>query len=251
MSTPTSDSALRSFYREESERVRRDFEAGGSGHSCTEERTLVVERQIASPWEHQPALSSTPGFALVALGGFGRRALYPHSDIDLLFLSETDALRLSAKDAVRTVCQELWDAGLRVSPATRTIEDCGHFDQENVEFTISLLDCRFLFGDEKLCARLHDKVNPQLVASESLVLTQRLMEVTARRHRRFGNTIFHLEPNLKDGPGGLRDFHVTRWIALISALATNRSWPASFELQQNSDDEDLLEATDFLSSARC
>ncbi|HEX8895233.1 MAG TPA: hypothetical protein VF783_18040, partial [Terriglobales bacterium] len=137
MSTPTSDSALRSFYREESERVRRDFEADGSGHSCTQERTLVVERLIASLWEHQPKLSSTPGFALVASGGFGRRALYPHSDIDLLFLSETNGLRLSAKDPVRTICQELWDAGLRVSPTTRTIEDCGHFDQENVEFTIS------------------------------------------------------------------------------------------------------------------
>ena len=251
MSTPTSDSALRSFYREESERVRRDFEADGAGHSSTRERTLVVERLIASLWEHQPALSSTPGFALVALGGFGRRALYPHSDIDLLFLSETDALRLSAKDPVRTVCQELWDAGLRVSPTTRRIEDCGHFDQENVEFTISLLDCRFLLGDEKLFTRLHDKVIPQLVASESQVLTQRLMEVTATRHQRFGNTIFHLEPNLKDGPGGLRDFHVTRWIALISALATNRTWPASLQLQQNSDEDDLLGAIAFLSSARC
>ena len=97
------------------------------------------------------------GFALVALGGFGRRALYPQSDIDLLFLCENEALRSRAKDPVRSICQELWDTGLRVSPTTRTIDDCGRFDQDNVEFTISLLDCRFLIGDEKLFARLRDK----------------------------------------------------------------------------------------------
>ena len=61
---------------------------------------------------------------------------------------------------------------------------------------------------------------PQLVARESGILVQRLTEVTNTRHLRYGNTIFHLEPNLKDGPGGLRDFHVTRWIALIAALAS-------------------------------
>ena len=112
-------------------------------------------------WEQQPTLCSNAGFALVALGGFGRRALYPHSDIDLLFLCENEVLRTRAKDPIRSICQELWDTGLRVSPTTRTIDDCGRFDQDNVEFTISLLDCRFLIGDEKLFARLHDKSLPQ------------------------------------------------------------------------------------------
>src|SRR6516165_10249273 len=144
MSTPTSDSALRSFYREESERVRRDFEGNGSGRSCTLECTQLVEKLLAPLWQQQSAVNAKPGFALAALGGFGRRALYPRSDIDLLFLCETDALRFSTKDPGRAICQELWDTGLRVSPTTRTIDDCGRLDQENVEFTVSLLDCRFL-----------------------------------------------------------------------------------------------------------
>jgi [protein-PII] uridylyltransferase len=145
----------------------------------------------------------------------------------------------------------LWDTGLRVSPTTRTIDDCSRFDQENVELTISLLDCRFLTGDEKLFDRLHDKVVPQLVARESGLLIQRLTEVTNTRHARFGKTIFHLEPNLKDGPGGLRDFHVTRWLTLIGELATERAWPESLHLQLNSEDDSVLEAMEFLSSARC
>lgn len=251
MSTPTFDPALRSFYKEESDRVRRDFEANSSGRACTQDRTQVVDKLLLHLWEHQPALRANAGFALVALGGFGRRALYPHSDIDLLFLCENEVLRTRAKDPIRSICQELWDTGLRVSPTTRTMEDCGRFDQENVEFTISLLDCRFLIGDEKLFERLHDKTLPQLVARESGILVQRLTEVTNTRHGRYSNTIFHLEPNLKEGPGGLRDFHVTRWIALIAALEADRKWPESLHLQQNSDDDDVLEAMEFLSSARC
>ena len=251
MSTPTFDPALRSFYKEESDRVRRDFEANGSGRSCTLDRTQLVDKLLFHLWEQQPTLCSNAGFALVALGGFGRRALYPHSDIDLLFLCENEVLRTRAKDPIRSICQELWDTGLRVSPTTRTIDDCGRFDQDNVEFTISLLDCRFLIGDEKLFARLHDKSLPQLVARESGILVQRLTEGTKTRHVKFGKTIFHLEPNLKDGPGGLRDFHVTRWIALIAALEADRKWPESLHLQQNSDDDDVLEAMEFLSSARC
>ena len=251
MATPTFDPALRSFYKEESDRVRRDFEANGSGRACTQDRTQLVDKLLYHLWEQQPTLRSNAGFALVASGGFGRRALYPQSDIDLLFLCEDEALRSRAKDPVRSICQELWDTGLRVSPTTRTIDDCGHFDQDNVEFTISLLDCRFLIGDEKLFSRLREKSIPQLIARESGILVQRLTEVTNNRHVRYGSTIFHLEPNLKDGPGGLRDFHVTRWIALITALETDRKWPESLHLQQNSDDDNILEAMEFLSSARC
>jgi [protein-PII] uridylyltransferase len=201
-------------------------------------------------WSQQPALHGAEGYAIVALGGYGRRTLYPHSDIDLLFLCDGEAHRSRAADSVRSICQDLWDTSLRASPTTRTIEDCGRFDQENVEFTISLLDCRLLIGDERLFARLRDKIVPQLVARESSVLTQRLTEVTLTRHARFGRTIFHLEPNLKDGPGGLRDYHVTRWLALINELAASRAWPESLQLPQ-SDEHDVRDAVEFMSSARC
>lgn len=199
MSTPTFDPALRSYYKEESERIRRDFEGDGSGRECTQGRARLVEKLILQLWAQQPLLS-TAGFAMVALGGFGRGFLYPHSDIDLLFLCESEGLRTRAQDPVRSICQELWDTGLRVSPTTRTVDDCGRFDQDNVEFTISLLDCRLLSGDAQLFTRLREKVVPQLVARESSTLIQRLAEVTNTRHAKFGQTIFHLEPNLKMVP---------------------------------------------------
>ena len=251
MSTPTSDSALRNYYKEETERIQRDFEADRSGRACIKGRAQLVDKLLLQLWAQQTCLHDNPGYALIALGGYGRRALYPHSDIDLLFLCENEGLRSRAKDPVRSICQGLWDSGLRASPTTRTIDDCGRFDEENVEFTISLLDCRRLTGDEQLFDRLHDKVLPQLVARESGILVQRLTEVTNTRHAKFSKTIFHLEPNLKDGPGGLRDFQVTRWIALISELAANRAWPESLPVQQDDDEDSVLDAMEFMSSARC
>jgi [protein-PII] uridylyltransferase len=248
MSSQAADSTLRAYYRQEFERLRAEFEASGSGAAAVRERTTVVDRLASQLWDQH--VSAASGVALVALGGFGRRALFPYSDVDLLFLAENEALRGWAKDPVRSICQEMWDIGLRVSPTTRTLDDCARFDQENVEFAISLLDCRFLIGEAALFERLHDKVLPQLVARESDVLVQRLAEVTRTRHLRFGNTIFHLEPNLKDGPGGLRDTHVTQWLSSIATLDSGRKWPESLNPQHNTSGA-VLDAMEFLSASRC
>ncbi len=251
MSTPTLEDGHRALYRQEFERLRREFEATGSGQASLRDRTKFVDQMARQLWEQQVSPTVRSGLALVALGGFGRSALFPHSDIDLLFLAENDVVRGRIKDAVRNLCQEMWDTGLRVSPVTRTLEECARFDHDNVEFTISLLDCRFLAGDAKLFERLHEKSLPQLVAREADVLTQRVSEVTGTRHLRFGDTIFHLEPNLKDGPGGLRDLHVSRWLELIMVLASERKWPGMANPQADSESDAVLDAMEFLTSSRC
>ena len=130
------------------------------------------------------------------------------------------------KDPIRRFSQELWDLRLKLSPATRTLAECERFDPNNVEFAISLLDCRYLAGDRDLFARLHDKVGaPARVARNVTSLIQNLGDLTRSRHHKFGNTVFHLEPNVKDGPGGLRDYNVTYWLALISAMEKLQMWP--------------------------
>ena len=251
MSSPAADYTLRTHYRQEFERLRGEFEANGSGASTVRDRAAVVDKLALQLWEHHAASRAGPGFALVALGGFGRRALFPHSDVDLLFLAENEAQRSRMKEPIASICQEMWDIGLRVSPTTRKLDDCARFDQDNVEFTISLLDCRFLIGEAALFERLRHRILPQLVGRESDVLVQRLSEVTRTRHLRFSNTTFHLEPNLKDGPGGLRDTHVSQWIRAIATLDPGRKWPESLSLQENPDGEELADAMEFLSASRC
>jgi len=242
------ESPLRDRYRQESQRIQRDFEAVGSGLASLSSRTRLVDFLCLTLWEQ--LFSSGTGCALVALGGYGRSELFPFSDIDLLFLTEAEAGSDRMKSAVAGLCQTLWDCGLRVSPTTRTLADCGRLDQTNLEFTLSLLDCRFLAGDIALFERLHAKALPHLIARESDGLLQQLSGITQTRRQRFGNTIFHLEPNLKDGPGGLRDCQVTQWIGMVVALASGRK-PDLVSVRQNGSHPEMLAALEFLSSSRC
>jgi [protein-PII] uridylyltransferase len=243
------DFALRGFYRQEFERIRRDFDATGSGLEVLSNRTRLVDKLVLTLWEqHLSPLGF--GHVMIASGGYGRSELFPHSDIDLLFLLADDSCRDQIRDPIQIVCQTMWDVGLRVSPVTRTLADCARFDQNNLEFTLSLLDCRFLAGENALFERLHSKILPQLIARESDSLLQNLAEMTHMRHHRFGNTIFHLEPNLKDSPGGLRDCHVSRWVGMILGLGSGRK-PEVISLPQNPPDGETLDALEFLSSTRC
>ena len=227
------------------------FRGDSSGRECTQNRTQLVDKLLfscgCSSQSCTPVHRLRHGCARAATDD-GRSTRTP--TLICSFCARTRGCAARAKDPVRSVCQELWDTGLRVSPTTRTIEDCGRFDHDNVEFTISLLDCRFLAGDENSVHATARKSSAAVGGARIGHADPGLAEVTNTRHAKFGKTIFHLEPNLKDGPGGLRDFHVTRWIALINELAARRAWPESLHLQQDPDD-DVFAAMEFLSSARC
>src|SRR5260370_21263498 len=212
-------SELRSSLVEESARMARDFAATGDGSAAVAQRTRLIEDILKRLWRDLVSADETGPrqFALVATGGFGRGWLFPYSDIDLLFLYADHGGEETQKEAVRRFSQELWDLKLKLSPASRTLAECDTFDPNNTQFTISLLDSRYLAGDRELFARLHDKTIPKLVMREAKPLLHGLAEVTRERHGKFGQTVFHLEPNLKETPGGLRDYHVACWAASSSA----------------------------------
>jgi len=245
-------SELRGSLSDESARIQREFEASGDGRAAVAQRTRLVEDILARLWRDivSPDAAQPANFALVATGGFGRGWMFPYSDIDLLFLfGDRDAEKVF-KDPVRRFSQELWDLRLKLSPASRTLSECDRYDTNNTEFTISLLDCRYLAGDHDLFRRLHDKVIPKLVMRESKALLQGLAEVTRERHAKYGMTLYHLEPNLKEAPGGLRDCNVACWLALISAMDKLHDWPDASSLRAPVRKQ-LDAALDFLMSARC
>jgi [protein-PII] uridylyltransferase len=245
-------SELRSSLNDESARIQREFEASGDGRAAVAQRTRLVEEILARLWREivSPDAVKPANFSLVATGGFGRGWLFPYSDIDLLFLFGDRNAEQAFKDPVRRFSQELWDLKLKLSPASRLLSECDHYDANNTEFTISLLDCRYLAGDHDLFRRLHDKVIPKVVIRESKVLLQGLAEVTRERHAKYGMTLYHLEPNLKEAPGGLRDCNVASWLALISAMDKLHDWPDASSLR-GPVRKQLESALDFLLSARC
>jgi [protein-PII] uridylyltransferase len=245
-------SELRSSLAEESARIARDFAVTGDGRAAVARRTRLIEEILGRLWQELVSASDTEprGFALVATGGFGRGWLFPYSDIDLLFLYADRGAEETHKEAVQQFSQELWDLKLKLSPASRTLAECDRFDPNNTEFTISLLDCRYLAGDRELFARLHDKLIPKLVNREAKALLQGLAEVTRERHGKFGHTVFHLEPNLKETPGGLRDYNVACWLALISAMSKLGDWPHASSLRAPVRKQ-LDAALEFLMATRC
>ncbi|MGO8794764.1 MAG: [protein-PII] uridylyltransferase [Candidatus Sulfotelmatobacter sp.] len=245
-------SELRNSLAEGSARIALDFAATGDGRIAVAQRTQLIERILNRLWSNLALADEAGprGFALVATGGFGRGWLFPYSDIDVLFLFADHRSEETHKEAVRNFSQDLWDLKLRLSPASRTLAECDHFDPDNTEFTISLLDCRYLAGDRELFLRLHDKIIPTLVARESKPLLQGLAEMTRERHGKFGHTVFHLEPSLKEAPGGLRDCNVAFWLALISAMGKLGDWPDSSSLRAPVRKQ-LETALEFLMAARC
>ena len=246
-------SELRDLYVDGSARIQQEFTKTGDGKAAVAQRTALVEGIALRLWKEliSPDEESPKGFSLVAIGGFGRGWLFPHSDIDLLFLHAENAGESNFRDRIRHFSQELWDLRMKLSPTTRTLAECDRFDSNNVEFTISLLDCRYLAGDKELFSKLRDKLIPKLVMREAQSLVQSLAEVTRSRHAKYGNTVFHLEPNIKEAPGGLRDYNVACWLSLISAIDKLHDWPDAQSLLPAPVRKQFEPALDFLFSVRC
>jgi [protein-PII] uridylyltransferase len=190
----------------------------------------------------QPALRQ--GIAVVAVGGYGRAQLFPYSDIDLLFCMEGKPAA-GKEDAIRRVSQSLWDCGMQVSLTTRSVKECARFDPANAEFSLSLLDLRYIGGDEALFGRLRDKAVARMQMSDAKAIGIELARLTLVRHARYGDTLFHLEPNIKDCPGGLRDANVCHWLMGLRGRAGKTSVPATDFL------DEFPEALGFLAAVRC
>ncbi len=155
---------------------------------------------------------------MVAVGGYGRRELFPYSDIDLVFLSTNGQGQSARREAIATFARTLWDLRLRVGHSARTLKECSQLHRDNLEFNIALLDCRHLAGDSWLFGRLRDDAIPHLVGRDRDDLVRDLAEMTHKRHAKHGETVFHLEPNLKEAPGALRDYHVAGWLTMIAEI---------------------------------
>ncbi len=195
--------------------MRAEFlERDGSGTRAISARAAAVDAWIVACWDE----NFGPGdgtLSLIATGGYGRRELFPASDIDLIFLIADSAPEKMWKDPIRRFTQHLWDTGLRVAATTRCLAECEKYDPDNIEFSLSLLDARPLAGSTALSDKLTAVAIPKLIERERRGLTTRLVELTRERHARYADTIFHLEPNVKECPGGLRDEHVVGWLGRL------------------------------------
>ncbi len=250
MAVAPSITSLRDSYAAESARIEADFAATSDGRRAIQARTAQVDR-IVVDLTHAILGPDIAQVCLVAIGGYGRRALFPYSDIDLLFLCEDPVTLKRYRDPMRHIAQTLWDLRMKLSPAYRLVSECDSFNRDNPEFAVSLMDQRYLAGDRRLFERLHQNALPRLLVRSGSDLLRDISELTRQRHAKEGDTIFHLEPNLKNSPGGLRDYHTACWVAMLSHPHRIADWVAPETLWPLQRQEEMRKAFAFLAAARC
>ncbi len=167
--------------------------------------------EIARVWMH-PSQKSPDQISILAVGGYGRAEMAPFSDVDLLFL--TPARANKSDDAfIESALYILWDLRLKVGHAVRTIDDCISLGREDYTIRTALLENRFLAGDEKLSLKLNETLWKKLFANTGPEFVEAKLEERDQRHLKNGGARYVVEPNVKEGKGGLRDLQTLFWIA--------------------------------------
>ncbi len=206
--------ALRQLLEDMDRALATAFGDGADAVVLALRRGEVVSRMVAHVWV--ACVGEVTDAALYAVGGFGRGLLFPHSDVDLLALvTAPNAARLRALEQFFTT---LWDTGLKVGHAVREPTQCRVLAAQDASVFTSLLDARRIAGDPAMDERMRQIVDDPALWPPAAYLAARQGERDAR-HARFDNTAYNLEPNLKEGPGGLRTLDSLRWMGLRLAGA--------------------------------
>jgi len=246
-------SDLREHYDSESVRLQHDFSTTKNGLKYLQERSALVDsiaRRLWAQFAGSAGLESS-GIVFAAVGDFGRQTLFPYSEIDIVFLAAAGEVAEKFKVAIQNLAQGMREIGLKTNASTRNASEFAQLDSENAEAILSLLDCRFLDGDRELFSTLRNRLIPSLMVRESQTLVERLAELTRNSHRRFANTVFHLEPNVKEGPGGFQDYVTARWLAAISAMEKHGGWPDPQSYFSPANQTAMDSALAFFASVRC
>jgi [protein-PII] uridylyltransferase len=216
-------------------------------NSDAHDRLLRRLYEVAESSHHAAeGLDAPARFAVLAVGGYARREMSIASDVDLLFLVEDEGASAFARRALEIIQYALWDANVALGSALRSIDECIALGQRDETACTTLLGARFLAGDASLFHALGRAVRERLIPDvAAFVEGQRT--AMARRHERFGESLYLLQPNLKEGAGGLRDYHCAYWAARAAEpLVREASDFLHAGLLTPGEAGELAEALDFL-----
>jgi len=235
-------------HRQQLAAARQDYVAaarhGRAGRDVQARYTAYIDSLV-----HQLAEGarehSGAALSVCALGGYGRRSLCLHSDIDLLILFEEE-IAPAEERFINGLLQPLWDLGLSIGHHVRDFAEFDEPDTGNTEFLLSLLDVRLIAGDERLFQRLGGWSQASILDGNggSRRILDALLQLVDARHEQFNGTLYQLEPDIKSAPGGLRDIAAARHIRLLQ--------PSAFTLEAGDDRSVRLlqDAEDFLQRIR-
>ena len=206
---------LRDLCSARRDRIRTAHRAGASGFETCIALTAMMDEALQTAFGEGKST-----VAVLALGGYGRAELCPHSDIDVMVLCGSGDEKEEAEATARSFLHLLWDAGVDVGHSVRSIDDVLAQWGANIDSWASMLESRFVCGNRTLAASFHAAVEEKAVPDKSGWFIEGVFAELDNRHERYGSSVKLLEPNIKKSAGGLRDLHAPFWLF----RGTDRSW---------------------------
>ena len=201
--------AYKKAIRTARERLDQWFREETSIETLVDAQTWFMDEILTVAWEHLD-WNSGCDIALLAVGGYGRGELHPGSDIDILLLL-SDNTYSTHKENIERFLTLLWDIGLKVGSSVRSVDECALQAINDLTIMTNLLEARLLSGPEALSDRLHERISPEHMWPSKDYLKAKFEE-QRERHRKYDDSEYKLEPNIKSSPGGIRDIHMLGWV---------------------------------------
>src|SRR5580704_10562156 len=199
--------------------IRRRFEADCRAPRTVGEQCFLIDQLIRVLYDVvtetvYPLPNPTAGekLAIVAVGGYGRGEMAPYSDIDLLFLLPYKQTP-HTEQVIEFLLYLLWDLGLKVGQATRSVAECLRYAKSDLTIRTALLEARYIWGEQALYSELKQRFDAEILRGTAAQFVEAKLAERDARHIRVGDSRYQLEPNVKEGKGGLRDLHTLYWIA--------------------------------------
>src|SRR5580704_12839369 len=236
--------------------AKKRLENGAGGLETARLLSAVTDEVITALYDFTTthvfrARNPTEGerLTLLAVGGYGRGALAPYSDIDLLFLRPYKQTA-HVESVIEYMLYALWDLGFKVGHASRTIDECVRLSREDVTIRTAILEARRLTGDEALAAQLTKRFRDEVVKGTGAEFVAAKLRERDERHARAGASRFMVEPNVKEGKGGLRDLHTLFWIARYLHPADSLDQLLKLDMFQGREVRAFIRAFDCLEAVR-
>ena len=236
--------------------AKERLESGAGGVETARLLSAVTDEVVSALYDFTTvhvfrARNPTEGerMAVMAVGGYGRGALAPYSDIDLLFVrpyKETPHI----ESVIEFMLYALWDLGFKVGHASRTVADCIKIAREDITVRTSILEARRLTGDEALAGDLTRRFREEVVRGTGAAFVAAKLKERDERHARAGASRFMVEPNVKEGKGGLRDLHTLFWIAQFLHPSDGLEAVLRLDMFDGREVRAFLRAFDFLEAVR-
>ncbi|MBS0241129.1 MAG: [protein-PII] uridylyltransferase [Proteobacteria bacterium] len=246
---------LKRLLRDARDSARLMLEADGKGRRCAEGLSHFQDELIRLLYDYTTVhvyRTDNPDdaerMAIVATGGYGRGLMAPGSDLDLLFLLPYKQTAWG-ESVVEYILMLLWDLGQKVGHATRTVDQTIRMSLADMTIRTAVLDSRLILGDRKLLAELESRFRDEVVKGTATAFFEAKLEERQQRHKRSGASRYLVEPNIKDGKGGLRDLHTLHWLARY--LAVGSGGKAELAMFTAAEQSTFRRCEDFLWTVRC